>query len=806
MPMNGLLTKQLEQISKLISGLDGDDADLDKLTELSQSLEFLSHQIKTSYFDGFPDDRRNPDHGIRQDAVFYFNHKFQIFRIAGAIDNIFRKMTETSLPEVREIFSAAEYEEFKKEAIKVFKTGEPRKFYSEIISKNNLKLPIYFLLERITLGENLQAVSAGMVFSSQTPSELENYREILLENIPGIGVYLFDTSFRYVLTGGRDIGQLGLSNTDFTGKTLFEVFDERTMKRLFPFYRNALEGNESEGEVRIKDRVHFIHSTPIFGLARQVVGGALISQDVTAEKEIEKNLLRAKREAEESNNAKSIFMANMSHEIRTPLNAIIGFSDLLSKTRLSPEQEKFCQLVIQSSEHLLSVVNEILFLFKYGMGKVYIEKVPLDIHELVTNVWESLRLKAEEKELIFNSEIDKNIPAVLIGDPFRVKQILMNLTGNALKFTEKGKVNLLVKAERFSQKKVYIRFEVADTGTGIHKEDQDKIFDEFTQSRYRNPEKKKGVGLGLTIVKKLVELLNGRINVVSTPGTGSKFIVVIPFIKPLPANKEIPDFKYELNKNLLKGKKILYADDDTNNILLGESILRKWETEFDIAHDGGEAVEYLSKKKYDIVLLDIRMPVMMGTEVVRQVRNAPDNINVKTKMLAVTANIMESDILTYMKAGFNGYILKPFGEEYLYNKICNLLKMKEFNKKPLNKNSETGSDSDNESFDTSMLLKTTGGNSDFFNKMIETFIANAKETVINFRELSEANKWAEIGEQAHKAIPSFSYFGLKHLVNDLIRIENMALREKNYSSIGELAKTTSYKIERIIEIADKSKI
>jgi len=132
--------------------------------------------------------------------------------------------------------------------------------------------------------------------------------------------------------------------------------------------------------------------------------------------------------------------------------------------------------------------------------------------------------------------------------------------------------------------------------------------------------------------------------------------------------------------------------------------------------------------------------------------------------------------------------------------------MKEFNKKPLNKNSETGSDSDNESFDTSMLLKTTGGNSDFFNKMIETFIANAKETVINFRELSEANKWAEIGEQAHKAIPSFSYFGLKHLVNDLIRIENMALREKNYSSIGELAKTTSYKIERIIEIADKSKI
>lgn len=806
MPMNGLLTKQLEQISKLISGLDGDDADLDKLTELGQSLEFLSHQIKTSHFDGFPGDREIPDHGIRQDAVFYFNHKFQIFRIAGAIDNIFGKITEPTLPEVDEIFSESAYEKFRKKALKVFKTGEPQKFYSEIISKNSLKLPVYFLLERITLGENLQAVSAGMVFSSQTPSELENYREILLENIPGIGVYLFDTSFRYVLTGGRDIKQLGLSNSDFIGKTLFEVFDERTMKRLFPFYRNALEGNESEGEVRIKDRVHFIHSTPVFGLARQVVGGALISQDVTAEKEIEKNLLKAKREAEESNNAKSIFMANMSHEIRTPLNAIIGFSDLLSKTSLSPDQEKFCQLVIQSSEHLLSVVNEILFLFKYGMGKVYIERIPLDIYELVNNVWESVSLKAEEKNLAFELETDDNIPSILIGDPFRVKQILMNLTGNAVKFTESGKVTLRVKTERFSQKKIYLRFEVSDTGTGIHKEDLESIFDEFTQSRFRNPEKKKGVGLGLTIVKKLVELLNGRIHVVSTPGIGSKFTVVLPFAKPLPSNKETPDIKYELDKNLLKGKKVLYADDDTNNILLGESILKKWETEFDIAHDGGEAVEFLRKNKYDIVLLDIRMPVLMGTEVVQQVRNDENNLNAKTKMLAVTANIMESDILTYMKAGFNGYILKPFGEEYLYNKICNLLKMKDSGKKPLNVNPEANSENDNLKFDTSMLLKTTGGNSDFFNKMIETFIANAKETAINFRKLQEGNKWAEIGEQAHKAIPSFSYFGLKYLVNNLIKIENLALREKNYSSVGELAKATSIEIEKIIKIANKSKM
>src|SRR5690554_6932595 len=226
--MNGLLTKQLEQISKLISGLGGDHADLDKLTELGQSLEFLSHQIKTSYIDGLTAEREIQDPGIRQDALFFFNNRFQIFRIAGNFDHLFGDLAKNRLPEVSELFTPIEYEKFRQEAQLVLDDGEPRRFYSEIVSRNNLKLPISFLLEKIVLGGNLTAVSAGMVFSNQTPTELENYREILLENIPGIGVYLFDTSFRYVLTGGREKVQMGLSGSNFIGKTLFEVFNERT--------------------------------------------------------------------------------------------------------------------------------------------------------------------------------------------------------------------------------------------------------------------------------------------------------------------------------------------------------------------------------------------------------------------------------------------------------------------------------------------------------------------------------------------------------------------------------------------------
>ena len=804
--MNDLITKQLKQISKLISGIEGADTDLEKLTELGQALELLSHQIKTAGLDGFPGNKDILNQGITQDAVFFFNYKYKIFRIAGAFENFFKSTSKEFLPEVSSLFTAEGFAQFSKKTETLLKTGKPQLFLTEIVSKNILKLPVYFLLEKVTLGESLEAISAGMIFSGKTPSELNNYREILLENLPGIDVYLYDTSFRYVLAGGREKERMGLSNSGFIGKTLFEIFDEKTMKRLFPFYRNALEGNESEGEVRIKGRVYFIHSTPVFGLSGQVVGGALITQDVTAEKEIEKNLLKAKREAEESNNAKSIFMANMSHEIRTPLNAIIGFSGLLKNTSLSPEQDKFCHLISESSEHLLSVVNEILFLFKYGMGKVYIEKIPLNIHEVVENVYESLSLKAKEKNLIFETAVNDNIQPVLIGDPFRVKQILMNLAGNAINFTEKGKVLIRVKGEKFTHKCVTLRFEISDTGIGIPKEDLGIIFDEFSQSRLRNPENRKGIGLGLTIVKKLVELLNGRIHVESTPGVGSKFSVVLPFARPQTGTGEVPDKKYELKQNLLKGKRILYADDDKNNILLGESILKKWGTDYDIAHNGGEAWELMEHKKYDIVLLDIRMPILMGTEVAQKVRNEINKPNAETKMLAVTANIMESDILTYLKTGFDGYVLKPFSEEYLYNKICNLLKMDKNIMGASAGLSDFIKENDDLNFDTSMLLKTTGGNIGFFNKMIDTFIDNAKETSLIFKTMHDNENWIEIGEQAHKAIPSFSYFGLKHLVNRLMNIENLVLREKNYTHVGDMALKTSVDIDKIIQIAYKSRL
>ena len=691
----------------------------------------------------------------------------------------------------------------------LLQTNNPQSFDTEIISNNNILLPVNVLLEKVNIGDGPKLVAAGLVFYEKTPADLKDYQDILIENLPDIDVYLFDTRFRHVLAGGREKERMKLTNADFTGRTLFDVYDEKTQKRLFPFYKNALDGKLSEGEVRIKNHIYFVSATPVFNYNNQVVGGALIVQNVTKEKEVERNLIKAKKEAEEADKTKSVFLANMSHEIRTPLNAIIGFTELLEKTELTTKQKKFGELINQSSEHLLSVVNEILFLFKLGMGKIFIEKVPFNVHDLIQNVHDSLQFYASEKNLEFTYKIDNDVPDILIGDPYRIKQILINLASNAIKFTDQGNVTIQLSTEKVSRKRVHLRFDVVDTGIGISKSDLQDIFDEFAQSSLRTEKSRSGAGLGLTITRKLVELLKGRLHVESELKEGSKFSVVIPFEIPQKEEPLMPENDYELESNLLEGKRILYADDDENNILLADYLLTEWKTSFEIATNGAEAMEYLQREKFDIVLLDIHMPELSGVDVVKKVRKSADNPNKHTKMLAVTANILESDIKYYLKSGFDGHILKPFKEVKLYSKICNMLRIKHGIKEQRTKKKEVvknASGTGEFEFDTSMLQESANGNAEFYNKMLSVFIENAKQTANSFSQLLEKQEWDEIGEKAHKALPSFKYFGLHRQVEALEEIDHLALRKKQYKRIPLLVKQSVTDIHSLVPLVERAKL
>lgn len=807
--MKEYLKSHLEQITKLVTGLKRDNIDPKKLSELDKSLELLSHKIKTIRLEASGETPESYTQTIRQDAVLIYNENFEIVRLAGTFENIFGKREFDVLPLLKNFFEPEQFSLLTEKTEALHQTNTPQRFDTEIISSNNILLPVNMLLEKVNIGDGPKMVAAGLQFYEQTPSDLKDYQDILIENLPDIDVYLFDTGFRHVLAGGREKEKLNLNNADFTGRTLFEVYDEKTQKRLYPFYKNALEGKVSEGEVRIKNHIYFVSATPVYNFRNEVVGGALIAQNVTKEKEIERNLINAKKEAEEADKAKSIFLANMSHEIRTPLNAIIGFTGLLEKTELSPKQRKFSQLINQSSEHLLSVVNEILFLFKLGMGKVFIEKVPFNVYELIQNVHGSLLFSAEDKQLDFTFEIKPGVPEILIGDPYRIKQILINLASNAIKFTDEGEVTILLSTEKKNRKKAHLRFDVEDTGIGISKEELRTIFDEFAQSNLKTERTRNGAGLGLTITRKLVELFKGRLHVESELNKGSRFSVVIPFEIPQTAEKIQPEKEYEIKSNLLAGKRILYADDDENNILLAEYILTEWDTDYEIAYNGAEAMEYLLKEKFDVVLLDIHMPEMSGDDVVKEIRKT-DNPNQQTKMLAVTANILESDIKRYMQSGFNGHILKPFREEKLYSKICNLLHLKHHENSVLqvvsNKKPEGSKPENRFNFDTSMLEESARGNTAFFNKMLGVFIENAEQTANSFADALKENNWSEIGEKAHKAIPSFKYFGLQKQVDVLSKIESLALREKKYDKIPALVNQSIDDINELIAWVLKARL
>jgi signal transduction histidine kinase/DNA-binding response OmpR family regulator len=805
--MNEYLNRQLDQISKLISSLKGEEVDLDRLSQLNHSLEVLSQQIKTSRIGSRANRVKDGNQTEKQDAAFFFDDQYRVIRFVGSYENIFGKNRDGVLPEVPRFFRTSEFEYFRKKTKRLLETGEVQSFYSEIISKNELLLPVSVRLERISLGEGQKLVAANLNFYRQHPSDLEDYRDILLDNLPGMDIYLFDNQFRYVLAGGREKEGMGLRNVDFQGKTLFEMFEEKIQKRLFPFYRHALNGKATEGEVRIKGKIYYISSTPVFGMNHKVIGGAIISQDVTKEKEVEKNLINARKQAEEADKAKSLFLANMSHEIRTPLNAIIGFTELLGKTEASPKQKKFFRLISQSSGHLLSVVNEVLFLFKLGMGKVYMEKTPFNPREVIRSVHESLLFRAEEKSLAFDCRVGDEVPEYLTGDPFRLKQVLMNLAGNAIKFTDEGTVSIRMTGEKKSPKKVILRFDVEDTGMGIPEEDLKTVFEEFSQSYTGREKKRKGAGLGLTIVQKLVGLMEGRIEVESRVREGSRFTVFLPFKRSkggraIPAEKE-----FEGSSHLLEGKHILYADDDENNILLAESILKDWGVDVELAYNGIEAMRMIEEQSFDAILLDIHMPGRSGVEIIQKVKAEEGNPNFRTKMLAVTANVMEEDLHSYLDSGFDDYLLKPFKGETLYRKICSLLELGKaspvMNPEIIRK--EVATDLPDEFYTTS-LQKTSGNDHVFFNEMIDTFISGARETCDVFKGKAVPGNREQIKQKAHKAISSFRYFGLNQLADKLAQLENSVLHKQDDPSVEKRASQLAGEIEKILLLAEKAKI
>ncbi len=606
----------------------------------------------------------------------------------------------------------------------------------------------------------------------------------LLDNLPEMDVYLFNQNLQFLLTGGKEKLKYGYAKNEFTGESIKNNDNKYFNDILLPLCKDTLQGNVSQSEVKYKGKYYKVISQPVLNKDGKVEYGIIISHSITRLKKTQNKLKKAKEEAENVAKAKSTFLANMSHEIRTPLNAIIGFSEQLSKTKLTAVQTRYNDLVIESSDHLLSLVSEILILLKIDMDKVYLENIPFDIRKVFKDTYEFFRIRAENKgvELIFL--VDNNVPSVLLGDPFRLKQILINLVGNAIKFTEVGSVRLYCAVKKVTKDKVIVQTIVRDTGIGFSKKDADIIFDEFTQASNMVRENHGGTGLGLTISKKLVELQKGRISVKSELNKGSSFTVVLPYSKGQESDLIVDEPNYMLSNHFLKGFNVLLADDDTYNRELAKIVFEKWGVKLDLACDGMEALDLVQKKKYNLILMDIHMPRADGTQVSKYIRSEVDCLNFDTKIVAVTANVVKDDIVKYMKSGMDDYIIKPFKEEELYNKICNVLELnREGNKQndymqQENKTTFHLGDISHKRYDLNDLLAATKGNALMFNKMLQTFLDNITVALKQFDDSLSKEDWGTIRETAHRMVSSVKYFRMEELAQELKEIEQLIVAEE----------------------------
>jgi len=385
------------------------------------------------------------------------------------------------------------------------------------------------------------------------------------------------------------------------------------------------------------------------------------------------NLKIAKDKAEEATRVKSMFLANMSHEIRTPLNGVIGISRLLQKSELNSEQKDLINIIAKSGENLMAIINDILDFSKIESGQVQFESISFQLKEMVDNVYQLLRFKADEKGIKFSYIIDTNVPPVLSGDPLRISQILMNLANNAIKFTHQGKVEIRIELVDEYEEASRILFRVIDTGIGISEEGKQVLFKEFHQTESSMSRRYGGTGLGLAISKNLVNLMNGEINVTSTQGKGSEFYFRIPLKKSTLEDKE-----KELHCHLPKDVRILVAEDNLINQKVFGLSLKQLGYTCDMAENGQEAFDMHIANPYDIIFMDMQMPGTDGLEATAMIREyEKKNANFpETYIAAVTANSLNKDKDECIVGGMNNFLSKPFSEKELITILQEGLKTK----------------------------------------------------------------------------------------------------------------------------------
>jgi len=600
-------------------------------------------------------------------------------------------------------------------------------------------------------------------------------------------IFLVDFDGKILYHNASVHDTLGYRKKSLIGKSFFDYILPdalETFKGNFRKSQKRAYTEKVEFQFLCKDKTYrFLEFNAINLKHKEGLRGIILDcRDITGRKRDAEELVRLQK-------AKEQFLANISHEIRTPINGIAGIAGLLNQKQNPDEQETYLNAIRHSAENLKVIINDILDLAAIESGKLKFEKIAFNLTDLLPSLISTFSHQAQEKKISLHYTVDESLNRFLIGDPVRLNQILINLIGNAVKFTHSGTIHVRCCIQKENKNTCWIEIAVSDTGVGIPSEKLTTIFESFSQADESVTRRYGGTGLGLTIARQLIDLQKGKIEVESKEHVGSTFKITIPYT----SGKATKLSKQPKSKNIaeISGQtlRVLLVEDNDINRLYAKSILENWKCKTDIAENGLVAVEKLKSKVYDVVLMDVQMPVMDGYEATKAIRAMPAPANA-TPVVALTANATKKDIEKCLQAGMNDFVAKPFTPDDLHQKLFKNLKIT-----PV---SSFENQHSTKLFDLGHLRKVSGDNHEFIREMMQTFVQSIPLLLADMEKAMNETNWRTVARIAHQVKPSLALLGAHTLKDVAIQIETKAdkpnLINKFIQSCRELIQALSLEL------------
>ncbi len=604
----------------------------------------------------------------------------------------------------------------------------------------------------------------------------------VLENILD-GYILFDENGNILECNSRGARIFGLSKSEILNKNIFDLFPEyvsQTIKQdithLYANTKKSVIGRRIEIDLinRAGKKETYEVSTSN-NYSSPVESFTVLLRNISKRQDT----LKARISAEKAAEAKSTFLSNMSHEIRTPLNVILGLSEIISKSGIKDPEilKKNIDGISFSAKNLLSIVNDILDFSKIEAGKLTLQALDFNLREVLRNLANGFEIKAQKKGLELTATISEAVPEMVVGDQYRLNQILTNLIGNAIKFTNEGSIDLQVSIEGETEDEIRLNFKVKDTGIGIPSEKIKNIFDSFYQVQSRENAKINGTGLGLAITKELINLKKGELRAKSELGKGSEFYFTISLGKSKLKKIQSDHLQNGSKEKSLKGLKILVAEDNKMNQFYIKQLLKNMGVQADIANNGAEAVQIhqSGKTEYDLILMDMHMPIMNGLEAISHIRQSNKDAIKKVPIVACTADVFPESRKKAINAGIDFYLTKPLKEEALKEVLFWLVNDINHNITTESKQAETKSEIEKKpsSLDLAHLLEIFDNDKEFVISLLEVFIQETPDDLRSLRQCVEREYYLQASTTAHKMKSSFMNLGMTKHGYHLQQIESL---------------------------------